>query len=252
MTTETRTWRAYRWVLAVVALVFIASCSSRQENLAALEPDDLFSRGAAAMEERNYDEAIRFLEFFTTANIGHPQVPTARMMLGDAYMARRDYTTAAVHYQRFINDFPFDERSLEARFKTCEAYYRLSPAPELDQEYTVAAALHCESVAEYYPGTEEAEQALAYVDELRNKLALKAYNTGMHYFRRRAYDSAVVYFEDVLRSFPRTGAAPLALAQLVEAYDRLGYVEDAAEARERLLREYPESPQARALAAGVD
>ena len=140
-------------------------------------------------------------------------------------------------------------RALEARFQTCEAYYRLSPRPALDQEYTVSAMIHCQSIPEYYPGTEYAEQAQEYVVELRGKLAQKAYETGMFYFRRRAYDSAGVDFEDVVDQYADTPAAPAALGQLVETYTRIGYVEDAEEARERLLEEYPQSPEAQQVRA---
>jgi outer membrane protein assembly factor BamD (BamD/ComL family) len=57
----------------------------------------------------------------------------------------------------------------------------------------------------------------------------------------------VVYFEEVVTEYPDTTIAPGALEQLVETYSRLGYVEDAEDARERLLREYPQSPEAQAM-----
>lgn len=234
--------------LALLLLLLFTGCGGQRENLAALEPADLFARGEAEFQQGDWDEAIRFLEFFANQHLGDPRVPESRMMLGDAYTAKRDYATAAMHYQRLVNDFPFHERSLEARFKTCDVYYEMSPRPQLDQEFTISAILHCESVAEYYPNTDQAREALAYVADLRDKLAQKAYDTGVHYFRRRAYDSAVVYFQDVIDRYPQTDFAPLALSQLVETYSRIGYVEDADEARARLLREYPQSPEAQAFA----
>jgi outer membrane assembly lipoprotein YfiO len=238
--------RGIRTLLALVLL--FGGCSARQENLALLPADAMYTRAVEAMEEREFDDAIQLLEFFVIQYIGDPRAPDARMMLGDANMEQREYPTAANHYQRLVNDFPLHPLALEARFRTCEAYYRLSPRVPLDQEYTVAAMLHCESVAAYYPGTTEAEQAQAFVDDMEHKLAEKTYNTAMHYFRQNAYPSAVVYLEDVIEQYPDTSFAPLALSQLVETYTRIGYVEDAEETRQRLLREYPQSPEAQALA----
>jgi outer membrane protein assembly factor BamD len=228
-------------------LAVLAGCGARQENLSLLPADDLYARGVAALEEGDNEEAITMLEYFTNQHLGDPRVPQARMMLGDAHMARREYATAATHYMRLVNDYPTHELSLPARFRACEAYYELSPEPPLDQEYTRSALAHCQSVVDYYPTTEQATQALAFVTELHQKLAQKLYNTGILYFRRRWYDSAVLVFNDVVEEYPNTSVAPMALEQLVETYTRIGYVEDAQEARERLLRDYPQSPQAQAL-----
>lgn len=239
-----------RTLFALVFLVTTA-CSTRAENLSLVPPDDLLARAEEALERGDLDAAIPLFDYFVIQHIGHPRAPEARMRLAMAHMSKREYATAASHFQRFINDFPFHEQALEARFQTCEAYYRLSPKTPLDQEYTMSAILYCESVTEYYPGTEEARVAEGYVQELTDKLALKGYETGMHYVRRGAFDSAVVYLTGVVANFPRSTIAPVALAQLVDAYTEIGYVEDAEEARARLLREYPQSPQARALAGGI-
>ena len=181
---------------AVVALAMIAlgACGARRENLSLLPADDLYARGVTAFESGDYEEAILMLEYFTSQHLGDPRVPQARMMLGDASMERREFATAASHYMRLVDDFPTHELGLQARFRTCEAYFRLSPRPPLDQEYTRSALVHCQSVVEYYPNTQQATSAAEYVAELRQKLAQKLYNTGVLYFRRGFYPAAVISF----------------------------------------------------------
>jgi outer membrane protein assembly factor BamD len=235
-----------RAALAATVMV-LAACGARQGGVATLAPDELYASGTAAFEARKWGRAIERLEPFANANLGDPRVPKARMMLAEAHMARREYITAAAEYQRVAADFPADPLAQTARFGVCEAYYRLSPKPPLDQEYTYAALAHCNSVAAMFPGTTEATQAAAFVAKMQEKLARKLYDNGDFYFRRRAYDAAVIYFEDVLAQYATTRVAPLALMRLYESYTRIGYKEEAQEARERLLRDYPESPEARAL-----
>lgn len=171
-------------------------------------------------------------------------------MLARAHMGRGEEITAIMHFQRLVNDFPSSPLQLDARFGICEAYNDLSPRPPLDQEYTRSALLHCESVSQYYPDTEQAATAASYVNALRHKLAQKLYDAGVYYRQRRAYDAAVVYLEDVVTEYPQTSIAPAALAQLVEIYRVMGYVEDSESARQRLLTAYPDSPQAQGLRAG--
>ena len=234
---------------AVLVIALVASgCSTRQQNLSELSPESMYEEAERAFEERDYDLALRLLEFFVSEHIGHPRAADARLLLGDLRHTRGEYAIAATHFQRLIQDFPGHPRSLEARFKICDSYYRLSPRPALDQEFTIAAVDHCESVMNSFRGTPEGDQAAELVSELRNKLAQKAYENGLFYLRRNAYDAAVVYFEQVLANYPDSAAAPTALASMVEAFDRIGYVEDSAEAKERLLRDYPDSSEAAELA----
>jgi outer membrane protein assembly factor BamD len=235
--------------LLLVCLFVLSGCFARQQNPALLEPDDLHARAEAAFQARNFGRAAELYEVFVLHHHGDPRAPEARLNLGTAYQERREYVTAATHFQRLITDFPQSPLGLAARMGICESYYRLSPRPALDQEYTVSGILHCESVAQYYPGTDPALRATGYVTEMRMTLARKAYETGMFYLRRRAFDAAVVYFQQVVDQFPQTELAPAALLQMAETYTRQGYVEDAQEARERLLRDYPTSPEAQGLRA---
>jgi outer membrane protein assembly factor BamD (BamD/ComL family) len=84
---------------------------------------------------------------------------------------------------------------------------------------------------------------------MREKLAYKAYLNGMFYLRRQAYDAAIIYFNDAANGYPDTKWAPAALARVVEAYGRIGYRDEAEETRQRLLRDFPQSPEAQTLAA---
>ena len=54
-------------------------------------------------------------------------------------------------------------------------------------------------------------------------------------------------FQDVLENFPQTRFAPMAIFSLIDAYDRLGYVEEAQAQRDRLLQQFPDSAEARQL-----
>lgn len=237
------------WIPGLFLALLLGGCAGNSINPAQLSADELYEQASGYYQAGNLGRALPLMESFVQLHFGDPRAPDVRLQLGQAYQRRRQYITAASHYQRLVEDYPTSPHALTARFGICESYYRLSPRSQLDQEYTYAGIAHCESVATNFPGTEEGTQAAEYLDELRHKLAKKVYDAGAFYVRRRAYDAAVVYFQDVVENFPQTSYAPAALRSLVETYRLQGYVEEAEAQRERLLRDYPESPEAQEVRA---
>ena len=215
---------------------------------APLTVDSAYAQGIAAFEAGRFGRAAELLGQFVTAAGADPRLKPALMALARSHVERREYVTAASEYLRVATQYPTEPEAVQARFGLCDTYRRLSPRPQLDPEYTIAAITYCESYASLYPGTPEAQQATQWVTELRVKLATKSYLNGFFYFRRGLYDAALVYFNEVLRLYPETPVAPTALLRLVESYDRMGYAEEEAAARARLLRDYPQSPEALSLA----
>ena len=157
-----------------------------------LAPDVLYQQATAAYEAGRYGKATELLSAFVDRQAGDPRAPEARLLLGRAYAARREYVSAATEFQRLLSDYPSSPLGEEARFGICDAYYRLSPKPPLDQEYTRTALLHCESVATLFPGSAYADSAGRFIGEMNDKLARKLYENGVFYLRRRAYDASAI------------------------------------------------------------
>jgi outer membrane protein assembly factor BamD len=239
-----------RSFLRVLAVALVATgCSSRGNSLEQMGPDQLYQRGADAMERRKWSDAILAFSSFSLRFPTHGRVAEARFRLGEAYYNKKEYITAAGEFDRLANDYPAGPWADDARFKVCESYYRLSPKPQLDQQYTRGALDHCLSLETYYPNSDYVARARELAGELVNRLAEKEFLTGDFYYKRGAYDSGIVYFEATLRNFPTSNAAPRALLRLFQTYTTLGYKEEADAAKARLLKDFPQSEQARSLLA---
>lgn len=244
--TDSRPFR--RAALALLVAAALPGCALFRTP-PPLTVESAYAQGMEAYAAGRYRRAAELLGQFVPNATGDPRLKEALMALGRAHLETGDYVSATSQFLRVATEFARDPEAAEARFGLCDAYHRLSPRPQLDPEYTHAAITYCESFASIYPGTPQAAQAQQWVAEMRGKLAEKAYQNGFFYFRRGLYDAAVVYFNNVVTQFPETRWPPAALARLVEAYGRMGYREEEAAARARLLREYPQSSEARALAA---
>lgn len=244
MTDLTRFRRA---ALALLAAASLSGCAVFATP-PPLTPDRAYQQGMEAYQAGRYARAAELLGQFIPAAGADPRLQEALMTLARAQMETGQYVSAAAAYLRVATQFPTAPEAVDARFGMCDAYHQLSPRPQLDQQYTHGAIAHCQSFAANYPDHARAAQAREWVAELRGTLGEKAYLNGFFYFRRGLYDAAVMYFQRVVADYPETAAAPKALMRMVESYDRMGYREEEEAARERLLREYPQSAEARGLA----
>jgi outer membrane protein assembly factor BamD len=163
----------------------------------------------------------------------------------------KEYITAASEFGRLAADFPGGSYADDAQFNVCESYRRLSPDIELDQQYTQAAIEQCQIVVAYFPQSEYVSRATQIVAELTDKLAHKLYATGDYYMRRKANDSAILYFDLAVKTYPMSVWAPRALSRMMDAYRNLGYDTELNATRARLLKEYPESAEAKMIPDSV-
>lgn len=229
----------------VVAAVVLGGCGAKSHLVYQMPADALYEYAQEKLGDRKWTDAIRALDQFTVRYPGDPRVEEARFQLAMAYFEKKDFITAASEMVRLASDYPTGRYADEARFKTCESYYRLSPKPQLDQEYTRAAIDHCDALIVSYPNSDFASQAEELIGDLRQKLARKAFLNADYYFKRKAYDSAILYYESLLREYPDSDSAPKALLRLVQIYERLRYAEELEAAKDLLLSNFPDSPEAR-------
>ena len=74
---------------------------------------------------------------------------------------------------------------------------------------------------------------------------------GDYYFRRKAYDSAILYFKDVLTKYAAAPKAYDAALRLVESYRKINYREDASELCTQLRQRYPNERRVRSTCQGI-
>jgi outer membrane protein assembly factor BamD len=116
--------------------------------------------------------------------------------------------------------------------------------PALDPTYGETALATYRELLSRYPGTPAAQRANLRVQQLNERLADKDYRNGVFYLRLRAYDSAIIYFKDVVATYPQSSYAALSVVRLVEIYRRLGYDDERNTMCVYLHQYYPDTPGA--------
>lgn len=221
----------------------IQGCTSTPPYMG-MEGDELFELGAREFESEDWDEAVRVFERFLFADPTNDRIVQGRIYLARAYFNREDYITAASEFSRVLDRHPGHPLAPEAALGICKSYVALSPHIQRDQGYTLQAFNSCDNVVQDFGGSEVSVEAETLRDQMREKLAQKTFVAGEFYFQRKLYDSGIIYFNDVLTNYPDTDTAAQALLRLYESYSEIGWEREAEEARDRLLRDFPDSEAA--------
>src|SRR3989449_9529940 len=172
---------------------------------------------------------------------GSPELARARSYTGESWFQAGDYVQAASEFRKVADEFPTTEYAPLALLRAGDANLRLWPRPELDPASGETALAIYQELAGRFPDSDAAARARLHVRRLENQFAEKIYKTGIFYLRRKAFDSAIIYFKDVIANYPTTARASDALLRLVDSYRAIGYKQELHETCEHLRRFYPKA-----------
>jgi outer membrane protein assembly factor BamD len=178
---------------------------------------------------------------------GDPRVAAGRFYVGEARLAMGQHFEAARAFRRVADETPNDPLAPRALLRAGDAFADLWGRPELDPSYGETARSTWQELRNRYPESPAAAIAQGRLAALDEKFAWKLYQSGLYYHRLKAYDSGIIYFKDLVATYPRTAAAPRALVKLVEAYRTLGYAEDRAETCAYVRQFHPDDAEAAAV-----
>jgi outer membrane protein assembly factor BamD len=233
-------------LLVLVAAVAASACFQAFEIAQYPTPTALYQAGKARYDDRKWADAIIAFERLTL------DLPARDTLLGRAhwYLAQarlrnRESLLAAQAFLRLAEQLPDDSLADDAIFRAGRAYASLWRRNSLDPQYGILAQTQYRLLTGIYPDSRYADSAQAAIRQLDDRFARKDYDTGMHYVRRKAYDSAIIYLKDVVKNWPDSDAARLAMIRLVEVYrlPALRYTDDAAEVCGALRAAYPTDAQ---------
>lgn len=211
---------------------------------------DLFVAGKRAFERGKWQNAINAFERLTLdLPTRDSLLPPSHWYLGQARLKKRERLLAAQSFLRLAEQYPQDSLADDAMLAAGDAYRAMWRRPALDPQYGLLAQTQYRLLAALHPTSPLADSARARAQAVDEWLAAKDYEVAMHYIRRRAFDSAILYLRDVVAQYPDTEKAKDAMLRLVETYRRpqLDYKQDAEEVCAALRAGFPTDPEVLAL-----
>ena len=233
---------------ACVALLAIAACSPAFKLSKFKTNDALYAAATREYKARHWDNAIQAYERLTLDLPARDTLlPRAYWFLATAHAQKEEHLLAAQGFARLNQTFPDDTLADDAMLAEATEYSKMWRKPELDAQYGQTALGTYRSMLELYPDSPLAPKAQQGIQKMLEWLATKDYETGVHYARRKAPDSAILYFKDVIKNYPETAQARNAYLRLVEVYRSIHYRDDARDACSTLHQKYPGDQEVRSV-----
>ncbi len=239
---------------SLAALAVLAACAPGFAPRKFTSTDKLFQASLARLQKKKWDDAVAGFEKLTLDLSSRDSLlPLSHWYLAQAHTGRAEHLLAGQEYTKLAESFPDDSLADDALFESGKSYARLWRRPSLDPQYGQLAQVQFRLLVTLYPDSPRRVDGDAELKRLDEWFATKDYEVGDGYFRRKAFDSAIIYFRDVIQKWPNTDIARRAMIRTVQAYRSpvMNYKEDAREVCATLRVLYPGDKDAAVACEGV-
>ena len=223
-----------RWILAGACAATLACGGGNQPGKppapitgGPAQVDSLWNQANRAFRQGHWQKAATELERLVFEfPPGDPRIVRTHFLMGECYLASGDHLEAAREFRIVSDRTPNDALAPEGLMRAGDAFAELWKRPELDPSYGQTALATWQEILSRYPDAAVVPRVRERIARLQEQFAAKDFKNGMFYFRLKAYDSAIIYFSELLRNYPGTSVAPDAAVKLIETYRALGYIEE--------------------------
>lgn len=191
-------------VLFLLLLLAFSGCSDYQKLLKSDDSELKYTKAVEYYEENDYSRALELFEQLVTIYRVGERAQKINYYMAYCYYNSGNYIIAGYYFRNFAKTYPRHKNAEECFYLSAYCYYLDSPSFELDQANTNRAIEELQLFITRFPYSEKIEKCNRLIDELRNKLALKAFKSAMLYHNLSDYKAAIMAFKACLNDFPDT------------------------------------------------
>jgi outer membrane protein assembly factor BamD len=196
-------------LILLISMLFCSSCSEYSRLMKSSDNDLKFAKAKEYYQRGKYLQAATLLESVIIPLRGTEKGEEALYMVASSYYGNRDYLTARGYYSGYCKSYPRGRYAEECKFHVGLCYYNDSPEAKLDQTSTQKAVDEFTSFIQAYPNSIYTAEAQSKKQELRDKLAYKAFLNARLYYRLGNYQgnnylSCIVAATNALKEFPES------------------------------------------------
>jgi len=140
----------------------------------------------------------------------------AQFKIGEALKIMENYEEAMEAFQKIIDNYPDSSLVDRARYEVAYCAYMASLKPAYASEPTERAIRVFEEFSENNKNNGLAKEADVTIRRLKDKAAEKIFSTAQFYEKQKRYESAIIYYQDVIDEFPESHFADLSSMRIEE------------------------------------
>jgi outer membrane protein assembly factor BamD len=239
-----------------ILVLSLAACAGSHVALSG-EPkygktaEENFQWGEEEMKDKNYPEAIKFLEHVRNKFPYSKFAPLAELRLADARFENERFVEAADAYKSFVKLHPTHESVDYAAFRIGLSHYRDAPGDfilfpasyEKDQAQLRTAIAHLDDFIKSYPESKYLPDAKRVQVEANDRLAEHEWYVADFYRKRKRWPGAAGRLEILVKDFPGSKFEGEALYQLADAYLHMNEKFRAQQTLQQLIVKHPDDPR---------
>jgi outer membrane protein assembly factor BamD len=234
----------FSWRAGVALLVCVSACRPVFKLSNYPTREGLYEASLRAYERHKWDNAVSGFEQLTLdLPTRDTLLPRSYWYLAKSHQGAGDHVLAAQAFTRVFESFPEDSLAARSALLAAREYAELWKRPDRDPSYGETALAAYSSAITFYSTKPEADTAKIEYGQIEDRFARKDYDNGVYYMRMKFFDSANIYFNDVLRKYPNTATARLAALRLVDSYRAIKYLADADDMCGQLRSRFPEDAE---------
>ena len=187
-------------IFSLLALLALVSCKSQYDMiLNSSDADAKYKYAMQLFETKKYSKAAELFESLSMLTKGTDQDDTVQFFWGMSNYKYGDYVTAESNFTQFIATFPLSPFLEESQFLRLDCLYRGTYRYELDPMPTQKALSEMRVFQMENSGSLYHDKVAQMIDDLENRLDLKAYKAAHLYYHMEDYLAAHYALKNVLR-----------------------------------------------------
>lgn len=187
-----------------ISLILLGACSGYEKVLKSTDANLKYSEARRYYDKGDFYRAQVLYDQIAPVMRGTDKADTVYFFQAMSYYKQADYIMAGHYFESFSKVYGASPFLEEADFMAAYCYYKNSPRPELDQTNTRQSLLAFQKFLMRHSSSERKEEALAYIDEMREKLVEKSFISARLYFDLDDYKASLVALNNSLSEYPES------------------------------------------------
>ncbi|MCX8064388.1 MAG: outer membrane protein assembly factor BamD [Candidatus Hydrogenedentes bacterium] len=165
------------------------------------------SRFLSLFKKKPLKQAIEVYSGVVSNQPFMPGSAEAQYKIGLCHQARKEYLEASYEYKKVIENYPQSEWIDDARYSLAKCYYETSSPPQYDQSKSELAIEAVDEFIRNHPDDPKCEELKKIRAEMREKIAEQKYIIAQFYEKKRAFNSARIYYKLISEKYQDTSWA---------------------------------------------